>query len=630
MSTPAVLLELVGQAVLPSLGEPSGCVPPERLARDVWSAWARDRDAAGRADDALGLLAAPAAELPGLVAQVVRRLLPGRAGAAHAALTRYLAVLPALLRRAGAPPRQADDLLRWLPPRLPRFQAGDRPAGLGDRELVAPAGFTAQAECWVARNPRLPSLPAVLLAFYADRGAAERTLAWHEEVLAGGPPPGLLAVGHSFLDAEPPCLQLGPTLLGGEGLLVDLLAAPSGHHGPLFAALVEAVSHLHRRRPAVTLGRLDPADVLLRQDGGAWRPLLVVLQPEPADARQDVLALGRIGQALLGPEDPAAPLLAECGSADPLHRPADAQALLGRLAPLLPAPEVVAPPPAEEPETRSRSRGRRGAEVWKILDSLQKAGPELAKLFTNTVGMKLALVPAGTFAMGAPADEAGRRDNEGPVHEVVLSKSFYLGLFPVTQGQYEAVMRTNPSRFAGAGGGGLDYPVESVSWDDAVAFCARLSALPGEQQAGRAYRLPTEAEWEYACRAGTTTPFAFGPSLAGTQACFDALHPYGEVPRGPAAARTARVGTFAANRFGLYDMHGNVWEWCADWFDAAYYQHAPRQDPPGPAEGAYRVLRGGSWRNHAVTCRAAYRNALAPNQRQPFIGFRVAMTVPTS
>ena len=195
---------------------------------------------------------------------------------------------------------------------------------------------------------------------------------------------------------------------------------------------------------------------------------------------------------------------------------------------------------------------------------------------------------------------------------MVLTGPFYLGLFPVTQAQYEVVMGSNPSRFRGAAGGGPDHPVESVSWDDAAAFCARLSALPAEKEMGRVYRLPTEAEWEYACRAGTLTPFSFGASLSASQASFDGQHPYGEGSRGPAPPRTARVGTFAANLFGLYDMHGNVWEWCSDWFDAAYYQRSPRQGPPGPAEGAFRVLRGGSWRNQAVTCRAAYRNALAP------------------
>ena len=195
---------------------------------------------------------------------------------------------------------------------------------------------------------------------------------------------------------------------------------------------------------------------------------------------------------------------------------------------------------------------------------------------------------------------------------MVFSRPFYLGLFPVTQSQFETVMAHNPSRFRGAAGGGPDHPVESVSWDDAVAFCGRLSALPGEQQAGRVYRLPSEAEWEYACRAGTTTPFSFGDGAVGVAGLLRRTAPLWRGGAGPASPRTARVGTFAANLFGLYDMHGNVWEWCSDWFDAAYYQHAPRQDPPGPAEGAYRVLRGGSWRSQAVTCRARLPQRAGP------------------
>jgi formylglycine-generating enzyme required for sulfatase activity len=161
-----------------------------------------------------------------------------------------------------------------------------------------------------------------------------------------------------------------------------------------------------------------------------------------------------------------------------------------------------------------------------------------------------------------------------------------------------------------------------VSWDDAIAFCAQLSALPAEKEAGRTYRLPTEAEWECACRAGTTTVFHFGNTLSGKQANFDGRYPYGDAERSPAVGRTTQVGAYAGNNFGLFDLHGNVWEWCADWFESDYYQTGPRQDPPGPSSGEFRVLRGGSWRNQALTCRAAYRNALAPNQRQPFIGFR--------
>src|SRR5205807_6124391 len=140
--------------------------------------------------------------------------------------------------------------------------------------------------------------------------------------------------------------------------------------------------------------------------------------------------------------------------------------------------------------------------------------PEQPKLLTNALGMKLALVPAGTFLMGSPEDEPGHRFNEGPQHEVVLTQPFYLGVHPVTQEQYERVMDSNPARFNRGGGGGPDHPVENVSWDDAAAFCRRLSELPAERQAGRAYRLPTEAEWEYACRAGTATPFSAGPALA--------------------------------------------------------------------------------------------------------------------
>jgi formylglycine-generating enzyme required for sulfatase activity len=218
---------------------------------------------------------------------------------------------------------------------------------------------------------------------------------------------------------------------------------------------------------------------------------------------------------------------------------------------------------------------------------------------------------------------AGRRDNEGPPHEVLLTRPFYLAATPTTQEQYVKVMGVNPSRFQGAAGGGPEHPAECVSWDEAAEFCARLAALPAE--AGRTYRLPTEAEWEYACRAGAGTPFHYGEALSAREACLDGRHPYGGGARGPSAPRTARVGSYPPNAFGLYDMHGNVWEWCADWYDADYYQRSPRQDPAGPPASEYRVLRGGSWRNQAATCRSAYRNALAPNQRQPFLGFRVAL-----
>jgi formylglycine-generating enzyme required for sulfatase activity len=244
------------------------------------------------------------------------------------------------------------------------------------------------------------------------------------------------------------------------------------------------------------------------------------------------------------------------------------------------------------------------------------------------VGLKLVLIPAGTFQMGTSPGEAGARENEWPRHEVTLTHAFYLATTPVTQQQYLRVMGQNPARFSAENGGGPDHAVENVTWEQASAFCQRLSELPEEKQAGRVYRLPTEAEWEYACRAGTITPFSTGPSLSAAQANFDGHFPYGDGPPGRALQRTSRVSQFPPNHFGLHDVHGNVWEWCADWLDAAYYEWSPRRDPPGPSEGRYRVLRGGSWKNHAVTCRAGYRNGLNPRLKDSATGFRVACDAP--
>jgi formylglycine-generating enzyme required for sulfatase activity len=258
---------------------------------------------------------------------------------------------------------------------------------------------------------------------------------------------------------------------------------------------------------------------------------------------------------------------------------------------------------------------------------------ELPKEVTNFIGMKLVLIPAGKFTMGSPEDEKNRSDDEQQ-HEVEISKPFYMGVYEVTQGEYEKVMGTNPSWFSATGGGkekveGKDtsrFPVEKVSWNDAVEFCKKLSEMPEEKRNGPMYRLPTEAEWEYACRGGASVkPFHFGDSLSSTQANFDGNYPYGGADKGPYLERTTRVGSYDANAFGLYDMHGNVWEWCADWYDKDYYKTSPRKDPPGPATGTYRVLRGGSWGSFGRGCRAAYRSFGGPGYRVSYLGFRVVL-----
>jgi formylglycine-generating enzyme required for sulfatase activity len=246
--------------------------------------------------------------------------------------------------------------------------------------------------------------------------------------------------------------------------------------------------------------------------------------------------------------------------------------------------------------------------------------------FTNSVGMKLTLIPAGTFVMGSPETEPDRHSDEGPQHLVTIGRPFYMSTHPVTQEQYEAVAGHNPAHFIQAAGGGPAHPVESVSWYDAMEFCRKLSSRFEERDAGRTYYLPTEAEWEYACRAGTLTPFAFGPSLSSSQANFNGANPYGNAPLGPVRQRTTPVGSFQPNAFGLFDMHGNVWEWCADFYGEVYYGLSPERDPLGPRSGDRRALRGGNWNSAGgKNCRSARRGKDDPTAATPFDGFRVVM-----
>ncbi|ASC69523.1 hypothetical protein XM38_004500 [Halomicronema hongdechloris C2206] len=243
----------------------------------------------------------------------------------------------------------------------------------------------------------------------------------------------------------------------------------------------------------------------------------------------------------------------------------------------------------------------------------------------NGIKLDLVHIPGGEFLMGSPAGEKGRSDDEGPQHRVQVPE-FWMGKFPVTQAQYQAVMGENSSRFSE---NGSNRPVESVSWHDAVAFCEKLSELTS-----RDYRLPTEAEWEYACRAGTTTPFYFGPTITtelanyrGTDLTYEGnTFPgnYGQGPKGDFRQQTTEVGSFPANAFGLYDMHGNVWEWCQDVWHSSY-AGAPR-DGSAWLEGGnqdLRLLRGGSWAFHPTFCRAACRFLLLPDGRLDSRGFRV-------
>ena len=226
---------------------------------------------------------------------------------------------------------------------------------------------------------------------------------------------------------------------------------------------------------------------------------------------------------------------------------------------------------------------------------------------TNSIGMKFVVIPAGTFSMGS----ANGDYDERPVHQVTISKPFYLSAYEVTNADGIAVKRFVSSKWKGD-----TLPIESVTWEEAEAFCSSLSALPAERAAGRVYRLPTEAEWEYACRAGTTTAYSFGDdeSLLGDFAWFGAN----------AGGSTHPVGQKKPNGWGLYDMQGNVWEWCSDRYGD--YAAAAATDPQGPAQGSYRVLRGCSWDSSARRCRSADRFRFDPSHRYSYHGFRLALS----
>jgi formylglycine-generating enzyme required for sulfatase activity len=226
----------------------------------------------------------------------------------------------------------------------------------------------------------------------------------------------------------------------------------------------------------------------------------------------------------------------------------------------------------------------------------------------NSIGMTLAHVPPGEFVMGDGIDVNARR------HRVRIVLPYFLGTHEVTQAQYKLVTGHTPSEFAGPD----NAPVESVTWEDAKSFCAQLTARPAEQAAARVYRLPTEAEWEYACRAGTTGLFWFG----------DQYRPNMVNARLGGLSRPSTVGLYPPNPWGFYDMHGNVWEWCADWYAIDYYHQSPREDPQGPVSGTDRVTRGGSWKDRPEVARSGYRNdAFRPDYRGPQVGFRVACDV---
>jgi len=299
--------------------------------------------------------------------------------------------------------------------------------------------------------------------------------------------------------------------------------------------------------------------------------------------------------------------------------------------------------------TIQRATNLTGGLCWKVLTNLTpllsspyvvadaNGGPPgrfyrafTLQVATNAVISNMVWIAPGTFSMGSPAGEALRFSDETQ-HTVTLTKGFYMGKHEVTQREYLQVMGSNPSFFTGD----LNRPVEEVSWKDATNYCGRLTQqerAAGRLAAGWGFRLPTESEWEYACRAGTATAFHYGNALRNGMANFCTYYEYnaatGSINTNSTGigylGRTTAVGSYQPNAWGLYDMHGNVLEWCRDWYGA--YPKGSVVDPQGPASGTGRAMRGGYWFSDAVYCRSAYRHSNGyPGLRTGSTGFRVVL-----
>jgi uncharacterized protein (TIGR02996 family) len=274
-------------------------------------------------------------------------------------------------------------------------------------------------------------------------------------------------------------------------------------------------------------------------------------------------------------------------------------------------------------EKRWRARAKPEKRVQELLASGVRP---CVPTWTNSIGVEFALIPPGVFWMGSTRQQLWSDEDEHPRHRVAITRPFFLAVHHVTQEQFERVTGKNPSWFRRDGPGAnqvkhLDtgrLPVESVSYNDTRQFCKRLSRLAAERKAGRVYRLPSEAEWEYACRAGIChTAYHFGPRLTRKDARYGGMGGGHPVP----------VGSHRPNLFGLCDMHGNLWEWCEDWYDNNYYLNTPSNDPGGPENGFRRVLRGGGWSTPVDLCRSALRGHNLLDARHNYNGFRLAVSI---
>jgi formylglycine-generating enzyme required for sulfatase activity len=640
------------------------------------------------------------------------------------ALIDYMTYFPAsirqVLRRPSDPEGQTapdkiefykgEELLPFLPARIPRFRPSTQPAGLDRWELGSLRGLGECSEVWEAYDDDHPDQSPVALKFAIDPETVTRVRAakpLFESTFELNDITGIVPLRTVYFETDPPCLEYA--FVPGY----DLTSLMNDWKWRYDSPKPEAALKLMRRLAAIIAAAherkavhrdLKPSNVLLHptHDGkftmwvtdygwgqiesarslelarsgtprgeqlrlslrGAHTPLYASPQQQkkdPPELRDDIHALGVIWFQLLRRDPHAAPpvgtewaeafepfgftesqerLLTSCLAVRPEKRPTTAADLAEQLQSVTVGPNVG----LDGSRLISLKSSKTSVQVPKVVsvrgqkltgdDSAAMAAAglltaewgaglsagkasDLPKVLRNSLGMTFVLVPPGSFEMGAHDDEKGRLDHELPRHTVKWQKPFYLSTHLVTQSLYETVTGKNPSAYTRLKGGGPEHPVESVGWHEAEKFCAKLGKIREEDQNDHRYRLPFEAEWEYACRAGTQTPFWCGHKLTDREAVFNT----------GTKGKTAPVGRRAPNPIGLYDMHGNVAEWVMDWYDEYYYFDSPTVDPHGPKHGTMKVTRGGSYACLPAECRSAARTAHVPDRSGSTIGFRVVLMV---
>ncbi len=675
METPYALLKVIAKDALNAVG---GGVAREILvevlpdvAKDVWEWWSKHRDEAGRKADIEALAQTPTATLRKQAEQVVAEVAPDRSAAERGRVAGYLSLLPSVIRQSLRRPedpsgksvpnalslRRSEDLIRFLPPRVPRFKPGDRPLPGVDLVLVKMLGAGGFGEVWEARNPYLPGNDPVALKFCLDPSAARvlrNEVAILARVMKQGRHPGIVPLLHTYLNADPPCLEY-EYVSGGDLVSGVHTALQKGPLTPDTAAgmvlnLARTMGFAHRLSTPIVHRDLKPANILLRpRPDGRSSDLLIadfgiggIAAKQALDAENRLSGLASMS-ILAGSHTAlyASPQQRQGAAPDPrddVHALGVIwyQLLIGDLT------KEVSPDWREEVADRAVPEGqvkllgaclaantqRRPADAAVLAESLTALlTPKPSDVITNSLGMKFAFVSRGSFLMGGEDGEPGDE-------EVTIEGDFRLGVYPVTQGQWQAVMGTNPSNFSRTGDGEnevknisdadlKDFPVEQVSWDDVQEFLGKLNER--EARSGWTYHLPTEAEWEYACRGGAPSSggsispgdcsfdFYFQPqptnSLSSRQANFNGKYPHGGAAKGPYLERTCKVGSYQPNRLGIYDLHGNVWEWCQDTDDG----------------GETRVFRGGGCYDGAKHCRASTRDEAEPSFCGGHVGVRLVL-----